>query len=218
MIRLELATLFTPLLPSSIFTAEIIGEPPLPALQPAEAEALGRAGSKRLRDFTKGRACARRALFAFGFEATPVLIGHDGAPLWPRGFVGSITHCQGYCVAAVGREAEFQALGVDAEPLAALPPGVLDLVASPSERSWLRGQEGSPFSWDRILFSAKESAFKAGARVLGRPLPFNEIEIAFDRNAGAFEANLSAVRRVPRLRGRFRVASGLIATTVIIPA
>jgi 4'-phosphopantetheinyl transferase EntD len=68
------ATLITVLLHALIVTAEIVGEPPLPALLPAEKEALGRVCLMRQLDFTKGRACARRALLGFGVEATPVLI------------------------------------------------------------------------------------------------------------------------------------------------
>jgi 4'-phosphopantetheinyl transferase EntD len=167
-----------------------------------------------LRDFTRGRACARRGLLGLGVEATPVLIGEDRAPLWPRGVVGSITHCPDYCAAAVGSETEFRAIGIDAEPHLALPPGVLELIATPRELNWLQAEASSLLCWDRILFSAKESAFKA-SRLWRGVLPFNQIEISFDPIAGAFEAGSSAIDGLPRLKGRFRVASGLIATTVV---
>jgi len=121
-------------------------------------------------------------------------------------------------VAAVGREAEFQATGVDAEPDEALPPGVVELIASPGERDWLRTEADSALHWDRILFSTKDSAFKASGRLLGRPLPFSEIEISFDPIEASFEARWSASTRLSRLRGRFRAARGLIATTAIIAA
>jgi 4'-phosphopantetheinyl transferase EntD len=212
------ARVLEPLLPGSIFSAEIFGDPPLPALQPAEKEALGSAGSKRLRDFTRGRACARRALLGFGVEATPVLIGEDRAPLWPPGFVGSITHCRDYCAAAVGSEPEFRAIGIDAEPHVALPAGVLELIATPRERRWLQAEAGSLLCWDRILFSAKESAFKAGGRLWKEKLPFDQIEISFDPIAGAFDAGPSSIHGLPRPKGRFKVASGLIATTVVVSA
>ena len=212
------AKVLAPLLPARIFSAEIFGDPPLPALHPAEQAALGRAGSKRLRDFSGGRACARRALLEFGVEATPVLIGEDRAPLWPRGVVGSITHCQDYCAAAVGSESDFRAIGIDAEPHDMLPSGVLELIATPRERNWLQTEAGSSLCWDRILFSAKESAFKAGARFWRETLPFDQIEISFDPIAGAFEAGPSSIDGLPRLKGRFQVASGLIATTVVVSA
>ena len=207
-----------PLLPARIFSAEILGDATLPALHPAEKAALGRAGSKRLRDFTGGRACARLALLELGVEATPVLIGEDRAPLWPKGVVGSITHCQDYCAAAVASESEFRAIGIDAEPHAGLPAGVLELIATPRERNWLQAEAGSSLCWDRILFSAKESAFKAGARFWRPDLAFDHIEISFDPIAGSFEAGSSAIEGLPRLKGRFRVASGLIATTVVMSA
>lgn len=144
-----------------------------------------------------------------------MLIAKDGAPLWPPGFVGSISHCPDYCVAAVGRDAEFRAIGIDAEPHLALPEGVLDVIATRSEQAWLRaGADASVFR-DRVLFSAKEAAFKAGVRSWGARVAFEQLEISLDPGAGAFEA-ASPFKGAPKLAGRFRIDAGLIVTSVVV--
>ena len=54
-------------------------------------------------------------------------------------------------------------IGLDAEPIAPLPAGVLDVVASQDEREALArlGGERPGIPWDTLLFSAKEATYKA---------------------------------------------------------
>ena len=101
--------------------------------------------------------------------------------MWPAGIRGSMTHCAGYAAAAVGPISRISAIGIDAEPDAPLPDGVLDLVATAAERDRLAVTPRKPDipHWDRLLFSAKEAVYKAwfplvgsGSTTRGRnPLP-----------------------------------------------
>nr|WP_284287855.1 hypothetical protein [Angustibacter aerolatus] len=75
---------------------------------------------------------ARQALRSLGVAPAPLPRGERGAPAWPLGVVGSITHCDGYRGAAVAAATECAAVGVDAEPAAPLPDGVLATVATPA--------------------------------------------------------------------------------------
>lgn len=74
-----------------------------------------------------------------------------------------MTHCDGYRAAAVARRETIASIGIDAEPHAALPDGVEKLTALPEERMALtRLAVTHPhIHWDRLLFSAKESVYKA---------------------------------------------------------
>ncbi|WP_319204824.1 DUF6545 domain-containing protein [Streptomyces sp. ME02-8801-2C] len=74
-----------------------------------------------------------------------------------------MTHCDGYRAAAVSRRLDVAALGIDAEPHAPLPPGLLRRIASPSERGHLTALRHTrpALHWDRLFFSAKESVYKA---------------------------------------------------------
>ena len=55
------------------------------------------------------------------------------------------------------------ALGLDAEPNEALPDGVLDMIALEDEKARLAELTAAApaVCWDRLLFSAKESVYKA---------------------------------------------------------
>ncbi len=112
------------LVPAAVATAEVFGDDPRARLLPGEEAAVARAQPARVREFATGRACARRALAALGLPEVPVPRGPRGAPGWPSGVVGAITHCPGYRAAVAARATDARALGIDAEPDAPLPPGV----------------------------------------------------------------------------------------------
>ena len=80
------------------------------------------------------RYCARQALGELGVPPVPILKGDKGEPCWPDGIVGSLTHCEGYRGAAVGRRDEVRSVGIDAEPHDVLPKGVLEAITLPDER------------------------------------------------------------------------------------
>ncbi|MDR0344392.1 MAG: 4'-phosphopantetheinyl transferase superfamily protein, partial [Nocardiopsaceae bacterium] len=151
------------LLPGGCAAAEAFGPPGAAGLRPAEAAAIGTAGPGRRAEFAAGRACARAALGSLGITPGPILPGRAGEPCWPPGVTGSITHCAGYRGAAVAREGDVAAIGIDAEPARALPDGLLAAVAGAGEQGRLRELAAvSPdVAWDRLLFCAKEAAFKA---------------------------------------------------------
>jgi 4'-phosphopantetheinyl transferase EntD len=165
-----------------------------------------------------------------GVPAQAILPGERGAPQWPDGLLGSMTHCDGYCAAALVRAADLASLGIDAEPHAPLPDGVLEAVALPAERERLRRLATAlpELRGDRLLFSAKESVYKAWFPLTGRWLDFSEADIDItvdpeDRTRGAFRAELLVPgpllgdRRVDRFEGRWIVRRGLVATAVTVP-
>src|SRR5262249_9142945 len=141
------------------------------------------------------------------------------------GVVGSITHCAGYRAAAVALTGDLAAIGIDAEPHAPLPGGVLTMVASQSEQEMLaRLTAGAPgYCWDKILFSAKESVFKAWFPTTGRWLGFADAEIELDQS-GTFAARLLVPgpvlggRQISGYDGCWAVDRGITMTTVFVPA
>lgn len=178
-----------------------------------EAAAVSGASVERRREFATGRHCARRALLAIGEAVAPVLRDKDGAPVWPNGVVGSITHCAGYRAAAVARSEDVAGIGIDAEPHDPLPPDVLDLVAGDEERARLPAlYEADPsLHWDRILFCVKEAVFKAWFPLTGGWLEFEDVS-ATVRLDGTFSAAVG--RRT--FAGRWIVAGGLILTATSV--
>lgn len=77
-----------------------------------------RAGPRRQTEFQGGRACAAYALRLAGCAAPGSLMpGADGAPHWPPGWTGSISHAGGLAVAAVTRTPRRLGLDVEADGL-----------------------------------------------------------------------------------------------------
>jgi 4'-phosphopantetheinyl transferase EntD len=215
-------------LPAAVATAVAYGDVAQPDdhLFAAEQELVAKAVAQRQREFTTVRHLARRALRQLGLPAVPILPNGRGAPQWPRGVVGSMTHCAGYRAAAVAPAEVSAAVSIDAEPNGPLPDGVLETVTLPSERARLRAlvHHRPDVRWDRMYFSAKESVFKAWYPLTGRELDFPEAEIHIDPGAGTFTARLLvpgpviAGRRVLIFPGRWHMADGLLATAIHLPA
>jgi len=224
-----------------VVAEERYGDAPGPAPYPEEAAVVAGAVERRRREFTTVRLCARSALARLGAPPGPVLPqGSDGprwargAPRWPDGVVGSMTHCEGFRAAAVAHRAAVASVGVDAEPHEVLPRGVESVIAGPEERDALaRAAAAHPgVAWSRVLFSAKESVYKAWFPLTGRWLGFDQCRITLQPRDGTFTADLLVPgpvvggRRVERFTGRWRVSGavaphhgrGHIVTAVAVPA
>ncbi|GGS54915.1 4'-phosphopantetheinyl transferase [Streptomyces cinerochromogenes] len=220
------------LLPKGVAVAELFGSVEGVELFPQEAEAVADAVEKRRREFATVRLCARRALARLGVAPRPLAPSGSGpgwarrAPRWPDGVVGSMTHCAGYHAAAVAPVASVAALGVDGEPNEPVPEGVRELITLPEERPVLDrlGAARPGVHWDRLLFSAKESVYKAWFPLTGRWLDFDQCAITPDPERGTFTAVLKVPGpvvggvRLDRLDGRWRVRHGLVVTAVLVPA
>ncbi|PRY02257.1 4'-phosphopantetheinyl transferase family protein [Allonocardiopsis opalescens] len=214
------------LLPGEVACAESFDDPPEAVLLPEEEPEVARAVDKRRREFTTGRHCARLALAKLSVPPVPLPRGERGAPVWPEGIAGSITHCAGYRGAVAARTAEVRSVGIDAEPNGPLPEGVLDAVSLPEERDWIGALDpgATGVHWDRLLFSAKESVYKAWYPLARRFLGFAEARITVDPRAGAFTARLlvpgPVVDGAPLtgFTGRWLVRGGLVLTAIALPA
>jgi enterobactin synthetase component D / holo-[acyl-carrier protein] synthase len=191
-------------------------------LFPVEEAVVARAVEKRRREFVTVRACAREALARLGLPPEPVASGEKGEPLWPVGVVGSITHCDGYRACAVAREEDLLTIGVDAEPNLPLPDGLLPDIALPEERELLRqlAREDAAVQWERLLFSIKESVYKAWFPLAERWLGFEDAVVSIDRLRGSFTAHLLVPgpevegRELRSFQGRWLASDGLLIAAI----
>jgi 4'-phosphopantetheinyl transferase EntD len=210
------------LLPASVVAVETRGDRPGVALFPEEEAVVERAVEKRRREYATVRWCARTAFERLGLPPQAVPTGPHGEPRWPDGVVGSMTHCDGYRACALARPADVVALGIDAEPNLPLPGGLLPDIARPEEIPRLRALERRVpgVHWDRLLFSAKESVYKAWFPLAGRWLGFEDATLTVDVEAGAFAARLLVPgprrdgREVTGFSGRWLVRDGLVLTAI----
>ncbi|MYT28067.1 4'-phosphopantetheinyl transferase superfamily protein [Streptomyces sp. MspMP-M5] len=214
------------LLPAPISTAESFADDPVSEMYPEEFELVANAVPNRQREFGTVRNCARRALGAFGIDPAPVLPGPGRAPRWPDGIVGAMTHCTGYRGAAVARARDVRSLGVDAEPHAPIEdPGVVDLVTLPEERAQIAqlAVHQPEICWARLIFSAKESVYKAWYPLTGRWLGFEDARLTLDPTDATFTARLLVPgpvvdgHRLDTFSGRWLIGAGLVMTAVTVP-
>ncbi|MGY1630361.1 4'-phosphopantetheinyl transferase [Geodermatophilus sp. SYSU D01186] len=208
------------LLPPAVVAAEAFGDGPAGVPVPGEELPAG-AAPGRSAEFAAGRALARAALGRLGVPPSAVPRGPGGAPVWPAGVLGSLTHCAGYRAAAVARAGTVPVLGVDAEPADPLPPGVLSVVARPEERVRLRRLAATHpgTCWDRLLFCAKEAVFKGWFPLTRAWLEFGDVRVRLHPHGRLSARLLVAVppldgTRVGGFTGRWLSRDGLLLAAV----
>ncbi|MGE0215441.1 4'-phosphopantetheinyl transferase PptT [Mycolicibacterium sp.] len=222
------AALLSGVLPDSsdaLAAAEMYTDPQELAPLPEEEPLIARSVAKRRNEFITVRYCARQALVDLGEQPVPILKGDKGEPCWPDGIVGSLTHCEGFRGAAVGRREAVRSVGIDAEPHDVLPDGVLDAISLGAERRELRELPGG-VHWDRVLFCAKEATYKAWYPLTHRWLGFEDAHIVFDVDgsgqAGTFTSRIlidPAAEFGPPLQelsGRWSVRDGIALTAIVL--
>jgi len=217
--------LISTVVPDSVAAAELYVDPPDLEPLPDEEPLIARSVAKRRNEFVTVRHCARLALSELGVPPTPILKGDKGEPCWPDGVVGSLTHCEGFRAAVVGRTSQVRSVGIDAEPHGVLPNGVLDAVSLPEERRALAAMSDA-LHWDRILFCAKEATYKAWYPLTRRWLGFEDAHIVFDVDSdgvsGGFVSRTlidpTALSGPPvtELCGRWSVRDGLALTAIVL--
>jgi 4'-phosphopantetheinyl transferase EntD len=141
--------------------------------------------------------------------------------------VGSLTHCTGYRAAAVAHQRDVLTVGIDAEPHEPLPPDVAGAIALDEELVGLAELTAadSAVCWDRVLFSAKETVYKAWFPLTHGWLGFEQATITIDppmigHTDGTFCARLLvtgpvvAGEQLTRFDGRWLTGNGLVITTI----
>lgn len=118
---------------------------------------------KRQSEFLAGRILARAALDGLHHAKASIAIGSQGAPVWPSGVSGSISHSHGRCICLVVAD-ENKLIGIDVEKIAtgAAFEAILEQALNPLERERVFQQTAFDASiLATLIFSAKETIFKA---------------------------------------------------------
>jgi 4'-phosphopantetheinyl transferase EntD len=212
------------LVPASVAVEQLPVDAAAEAAPLAEEEAaLGVVAPSRRREYTAGRICARRALERLGMPSTPILRGPGKEPVWPAGIVGAITHTTHLAAAAVARRADVATVGIDIEVAGALDASLRNIVLLPEEEEWLRYEKHADVM-ATVLFSAKESVYKAFFPLERRWLGFEDVVLAPPRARGLLYArfrtggiSVGAVTRT-ELEVRYATNDDFVATAVAITA
>lgn len=142
-------------------------------LTPAEAAQMQGAVVDVRRASGAARVVARELLAQLGVSHADLSKNETGAPRWPQGFVGSLSHDAQHAVAIVSKQQAVRSVGVDIEPALPLPSNLLHLVATPAERRVLDGDLLSA----RLVFCIKEAVYKATFPLDGIFLEHHDIEV-----------------------------------------
>ncbi|HEV8692908.1 MAG TPA: 4'-phosphopantetheinyl transferase superfamily protein [Lysobacter sp.] len=189
-------------------------------LHPQEQAQVADAVDKRRREYAAGRLLAHSLLHELGADScVPLINGADRAPQWPAGVVGSITHCMGWCAVAAASAAVSRGIGIDIEPAQPLPEGTATLVLTAAEHDGLaRLPPALRAHAERLVFSAKEAAYKALYPSTRTFLDFPDLQVELDTDGGfvATPTRAAAIATGP-IRGRYRVTGEYLATAVVLP-
>jgi 4'-phosphopantetheinyl transferase EntD len=194
-------------------------------LWPEEEILLLHAVPKRRREFALGRAAARAALAKLDAPAVSIPANADRTPVWPAGFTGSITHCDGFCGAVVARSRDIEGIGFDAETAGPLPEEARRIIYGP--------QEGAHFfalpmiaglDWPKLAFSAKEAFYKCFYPITHAPLNFRDVLLRFSISGiqdGEFEitpaaSGASTAFLSRAVLGRWLMQDGLVFTSFVL--
>lgn len=161
---------------------------PSPIFDTTEAAAIVRPVAQRFNEFTTGRRLAREALARLGCLAASLPPDPDRVPRWPKGFVGTISHADGLCVAVVGRARDLVGIGFDIEANVRLQPALASLICRSDETGL--DETGRAADVTLVRFVAKEAFFKAYFPATRSFLDFQDVRVALDPVRGRFEAHL----------------------------
>lgn len=215
------AALIEGLLPPGVAFHECPPEPDFVQLHPLENRQLATRDMsvRRRRDYALGRWCAHEAMAAFDRSQEPLLTGTSRAPAWPEGLIGSITHCNTYCAAAVAKLEEFAGIGIDAEQWRNFPSDIQKHVAT-EEEFRLSNLDLSDMVSLALFFSAKESLFKALNPMTGLFFDFLSISMRIDISSGDFFIDSETLPQIalykPNLVGRFLITDELVLTSTLV--
>ena len=144
-----------------------------------QPDRLQRAVAKRRSEFLAGRVCAQHALAQLGTHGLAGSIDKRRDPIWPVGYVGAITHSHGVAAALVGPQSHWQGIGLDVEHWIA-PESARHLssaILEPHETALLSNDDAIFAKQLTLIFSAKESVFKALNPVTGTSFYFHDASL-----------------------------------------
>lgn len=133
---------------------------------------------KRRCEFAQGRACVHALLEQMG-ETQKVGVAEDRSPIWPAGFVGSLSHSDAWIWGCVARESDLVSIGIDTELIAssAVRNDVQDTIATAAEWHLVEQFGLSPEQNFTLVFSAKEAFYKCWHPLVKTYFDFFDAEV-----------------------------------------
>ena len=208
-----------PLFPDNVMSIFSESVPANVDRHPEEEQFTKRMAKRRLLEFQHGRNCARLALSMLGQPPGPIGRGEHREPLWPDGFVGTISHAGPYAAAAVAAADLFLGIGLDMEYADPIEGRLIESICRTEEIDRANGNE-SIGQHAKLLFSIKESIYKCLWPLIREFIDFTEIEVQLVADSDQYKAIAHTAKcnaaPVSRLSGRYCRHGKLILTSAYI--
>jgi phosphopantetheine--protein transferase-like protein len=157
---------------------------PIDALTSNEKKLTTGFAQKRHDHFNTGRYCAKMALSEIEVGNYEILKGEEGEPIWPEGFVGSISHTNGFYVAVVALRKRIKAIGLDIERIGKITNEMWNTIFTPHEQAFLKSKDVSEYAYySTLFFSLKESFYKAQYPITKEKLWFTDLEVVIENDS-----------------------------------
>lgn len=184
------------------------------ALIGSEFEVFRKKRGKAAKDFASGRRCIRILQKELDLPSFELPSGEFG-PVWPSDVVGSISHSAELVAATILRDT--MGVGIDIEYQRRLRVDAARRVATRDEYS--RYSTVPNFDWT-LLFSAKESVFKAFSPLVRRYIGYQEVELLLDATNQSFSlryfGNTVDKRLFEKSEGHWCALAGHLFTIVTV--
>jgi len=188
------------------------------SVEPEEYSSIKHAVEARHQEFSAGRMCARQALKHLGCFAGPLRKLPNRSISWPEGIIGTVSHNEIWCGAAVARRCDVAGIGLDIETVTRIGEKLWRRILTTEERTWLNRQPAAESQqWAALIFSAKEAVYKCIAALVPQRIEFMDAVIVPDLQEGVFEVLLKKpiagyMPQELQLQGRFFFFAGAVFT------
>ena len=171
-----------PLLPDLTGPDLAIAWAPLDALSgaadPLEWEDIASAVPHRQREFVAGRLIARALSDQLCLPPSPLRRAEDRAPVWPADRVGSLSHCDTLCAAAIGIPPAIRSVGIAIETIGRVEPKLWPTLFTEQETRYFTSLPPETVALETTLFfSAKESFYKCQYPLTQSWVGFQDVEV-----------------------------------------
>ena len=174
----------SPFADSNISFAQVGSEivDPVSFLLPSERLLLrGGESLKWIEEYSRGRMAGRKALNLIDACLNiAILRGQSGEPVFPKGYVGSISHSLSIGVACASSTSFYQGLGIDIENFKKKRQlGIFNKISTAKEQSWIFEIQDEQEILKRgvLIFSIKESIYKAMYQAFKVRLKYMDAEV-----------------------------------------
>ncbi len=186
---------------------------------------------KRKLHYFLGRACVAQALEQLGHPRVQIETNPDRSPKWPSGILGAVTHTDRLVMTAVTASTHFLGIGIDSEEMSRTTPieEIAKTFADEHEKQLIHHANLPLKTWLFLIFSAKESLFKALYPIKGEYFGFESarvVSISPDQkmelpSSGSFCIQLTQPKNgFPQgtvFKGLYQVSQSQVHTWIGIP-